>query len=84
MAATAGPALAGSKAKGHDMEHLLTVSGISCGHCERAITMALQQLDPQAKVEIDRQRSSVRVDSEQPRDLLVQAITEEGHQVAPG
>jgi hypothetical protein len=46
--------------------------------------MALQQLDPQAKVQIDRQRSSVRVDSEQPRDLLVQAITEEGHQVAPG
>ena len=65
------------------MEHLLTVSGMSCGHCERAITQALQQLDPQAKVHIDRLRSSVRVDSSQPRDRLVQAITEEGYPVAP-
>ncbi len=65
------------------MEHLLTVSGMSCGHCERAITRALQQLDPQAKVDIDRLRSSVRVDSSQPRDRLVQAITEEGYAVAP-
>ena len=65
------------------MEHLLTVSGMSCGHCEHAITQALQQLDPQAKVDIDRLRSSVRVDSSQPRDRLVQAITEEGYAVAP-
>lgn len=65
------------------MEHLLTVSGMSCGHCERTITQALQQLDPQAKVHIDRLRSSVRVDSSQPRDRLVQAITEEGYTVAP-
>jgi copper chaperone len=65
------------------MEHLLTVSGMSCGHCERAITQALQQLDPQAKVDIDRLRSSVRIDSSQPRDRLVQAITEEGYAVAP-
>jgi copper chaperone len=65
------------------MEHLLTVSGMSCGHCERAITQTLLKLDPQAKVDIDRLRSSVRVDSSQPRDRLVQAITEEGYAVAP-
>lgn len=65
------------------MEHLLTVSGMSCGHCERAITQALLQLDPQAKVHIDRLRSIVRVDSSQPRDRVVQAITEEGYAVAP-
>jgi hypothetical protein len=34
-------------------------------------------------VQIDRQRSSVQVDSEQPRDKLAQAIAEEGYQVAP-
>lgn len=65
------------------MQHLLTVSGMSCGHCERAITQALLQMDPQAKVQIDRQRSSVQVDSEQPRDKLAQAIAEEGYQVGP-
>jgi copper chaperone len=57
------------------MEHLLTVSGMTCGHCERAITQALLQ--------IDRASSSVRVGSEQPRAKLAQAIAEEGDQVAP-
>jgi copper chaperone len=57
------------------MEHLLTVSGMTCGHCERAITQALLQ--------IDRASSSVRVGSEQPRAKLAQAIAEEGYQVAP-
>ena len=66
------------------MEHQFTVSGMSCSHCERAITQALQQLDPQAKVEINRASSSVRVDSEQPRQELARAITDEGYQVAPG
>jgi copper chaperone len=65
------------------MEHLLTVSGMTCGHCERAIKQALLQLDPQASVQIDRASSSVRVRSEQPRDKLAQAITEEGYPVAP-
>ena len=41
------------------------------------------QIDPQAKVHIDRLRSSVQIDSSQPRDRLVQAITEEGYTVAP-
>jgi copper chaperone len=65
------------------MEHLLTVSGMTCGHCERAITQALLQIDPQATVQIDRASSSVRVGSEQPRAKLTQAIAEEGYQVAP-
>jgi copper chaperone len=65
------------------MEHLLTVSGMTCGHCERAITQALLQIDPQATVQIDRSSSSVRVGSEQPRAKLAQAIAQEGYQVAP-
>jgi len=66
------------------MEHTLTVTGMSCGHCERAITVALRQVDPQAKVQIDRQLSRVVVDSQQPRERLVQAIADEGYQVTSG
>jgi copper chaperone len=56
---------------------------MTCGHCERAITQALLQIDPQATVQIDRASSSVRVGSEQPRAKLAQAIAQEGYQVAP-
>lgn len=64
------------------MEHLLIVEGMTCGHCERAVTNALVRLDPQAKVSIDRSTKEVKVSSQQPRSELAQALEEEGYSVA--
>ena len=64
------------------MKQLFTVNGMSCSHCERAITQALQALDPQAQVQADRSAKQVQVHSELPRLALAQAITDEGYQVA--
>ncbi|MCE2877867.1 MAG: heavy-metal-associated domain-containing protein [Comamonadaceae bacterium] len=64
------------------MEHLLIVEGMTCGHCERAVTNALVRLDPQAKVSIDRSTKEVKVSSQQPRSELAQAVEEEGYSVA--
>lgn len=58
------------------------VSGMTCGHCEKAVTQALKRVDPQAVVQIDRSQNKVDVQSEQPRDALAQAIAEEGYTVA--
>jgi quercetin 2,3-dioxygenase len=58
------------------------VTGMSCGHCEKAITQALKQLDPQAEVKIDRTLNRVEVQSQQPREALAQAIAQEGYIVA--
>jgi copper chaperone len=63
------------------MNHLFTVQGMTCGHCEKAVTKALISIDPQAKVIIDRTQDAVTVDSEQPRETLRQAITDEGYKV---
>ncbi len=63
------------------MEQVFTVSGMSCGHCERAITQALQQVDPQAQVHIDRAAQQVRVESTHKRQDLALAIAGEGYQV---
>ena len=64
------------------MNHTFTVTGMTCGHCEKAVTRALQQLDPQAQVTIDRAHNSVQVASNQPREALAHAIAEEGYAVA--
>ena len=48
----------------------LNVEGMSCGHCEKAVTKALLALDPQAKVVIDRSQNKVEVDSGQSREAL--------------
>jgi copper chaperone len=65
------------------MNHTFTVTGMTCGHCEKAVTRAVKQLDPQAEVVIDRAANQVNVQSAQPREALAQAIAEEGYAVAP-
>jgi len=60
----------------------LQVQGMTCGHCERAVTQAVQQVDPAAAVRIDRTAGTVTVDSTAPREALAAAIAEEGYTVA--
>jgi copper chaperone len=60
----------------------LTVTGMTCGHCEKAVTRAIRQLDPQAEITIDRSADKVEVQTTQAREQLAQAITEEGYSVA--
>ena len=64
------------------MNQTFTVTGMTCGHCEKAVTRAIQQLDPQAQVKIDLPSGKVEVQSQQPRDALTHAISEEGYGVA--
>ena len=64
------------------MTQTFTVTGMTCGHCERAVKTAVQQIDPQALVVIDRAANRVDVDSAQPREVLAKAIAEEGYAVA--
>lgn len=65
------------------MNQTFNVQGMTCGHCEKAVTRAIRQLDPQAEVCIDRAQNRVDVHSEQPREELARAIAEEGYAVAP-
>ena len=65
------------------MNQTFNVQGMTCGHCERAVTQAVRSLDPQARVVIDRAAGKVEVDSGQPREALCAAIAEEGYTVAP-
>ena len=62
--------------------HQFQVQGMTCGHCERAVTQAVKQLDPDATVRIDRATGQVDVDSTKPREALAAAIAEEGYTVA--
>lgn len=64
------------------MNQSFNVTGMTCGHCEKAVMRAVKQADPQAEVKIDRAANLVEVQSEQPRDVLAKAIAEEGYTVA--
>ena len=66
---------------------IFKVRGMSCGHCVRAVTQALQARDPQARVQVDLGTGEVRVEgrrsrkAEDPRVGRVDPVPEEalGH-----
>ncbi|MES2977742.1 MAG: heavy-metal-associated domain-containing protein [Pseudomonadota bacterium] len=64
------------------MNQTFTVTGMTCGHCERAVRTAVQHIDPAAQVQIDRAANRVEVQSDKPREALAAAIAEEGYSVA--
>lgn len=64
------------------MQHIFKVEGMTCGHCERAVQQALQAVDAQAQVSIDRANQQVRVTSQSDATSLAAAIREEGYQVS--
>ena len=66
------------------MSYVFNVQGMTCGHCERAVQQALQAVDAQAQISIDRANHQVRVISEADPAALAAAIQEEGYEVSPG
>ncbi|WP_434560850.1 heavy-metal-associated domain-containing protein [Pseudomonas sp. Z5-35] len=62
---------------------IFSVQGMSCGHCVKAITQALQTKDAGAEVKIDLGAKTVEVQSTLSPDAVIQAIQEEGYEVSP-
>lgn len=60
------------------------VSGMTCGHCVRAVTEAIHGVDAAAQVEVDLGAGRVTVrDGTASPDRLVQAIAAEGYPARP-
>jgi copper chaperone len=59
------------------------VQGMSCEHCVRVITRAVQVLDEAAEVEVDLAGGEVRVSSRLSVAELEEAIRGEGYEVSP-
>jgi copper chaperone len=55
------------------------VQALSCGHCVRAVTEALQEVDPSAKVDVDLDRKKVSVQSDADRAALARALADAGY-----
>ncbi|MNI36026.1 Copper chaperone CopZ [compost metagenome] len=60
---------------------VFNVQGMSCGHCVKAITQALQAVDPAASVRVDLAAKEVGVESALTAEQVIAAISEEGYEV---
>jgi len=66
----------------HSMNQTFDVKGMTCSHCERAVTQAVKSVDPGAQVKVDLPAGKVEVQTSQPREVIAHAIAEEGYTVA--
>lgn len=57
------------------------VTGMTCAHCERAVTRVIQARDAQARVRVDLQTGVVQVEGNLSAAAVREAIEEEGYQV---
>lgn len=66
------------------MKHIFNVEGMTCSHCEKAVSKALLAIDAHAKIVIDRTVDFVdfvEVLSDLPAEKFIQAIEDEGYRV---
>ena len=59
----------------------LNVTGMTCGHCVKAVTAAIQAKDPTAKVVVDLADGTVKAATLLPRNVVSMAVEEEGYTV---
>ncbi|MDQ9170058.1 cation transporter [Oxalobacteraceae bacterium R-40] len=62
----------------------LKVEGMSCGHCVKSVTNAVQEVDRAATVNVDLANKTVKVESSAGLDAVKNAISEAGYPVVAG
>lgn len=60
---------------------VFNIQGMSCGHCVKAITNAVQAKDPAASVRVDLAAKEVGVESALSAEQVIELISEEGYAV---
>lgn len=58
------------------------IPNMTCGHCVRAVTQAVQVADPAATVQADLATHQVRVDTTAGREAVVAQLMQAGYQPA--
>ena len=56
-----------------------TLPDMTCGHCVKTVNATVQQVDPVAQLKIDLPSHKVAIESDQPSQAFVAALTEEGY-----
>ena len=58
---------------------IFSVEGMTCGHCVRAVTQAVQSQDPAASVNVNLAAKEVGVESRLSAEQVIELISEEGY-----
>ncbi|WP_245135657.1 heavy-metal-associated domain-containing protein [Acinetobacter nosocomialis] len=60
------------------MKMKLLIENMTCGGCARSVTATIQDVDPNAKVDVDLATKIVTVESSESVDKITEALEEDG------
>ena len=60
----------------------LKVEGMTCGHCQKAVKEALEQVPGTQNVQVDLQKGLATLEGNVSSEHLIAAIVEEGYQAS--
>ncbi|MDC4524770.1 heavy-metal-associated domain-containing protein [Acinetobacter baumannii] len=60
------------------MNMKLLIENMTCGGCARGVTATIQDVDPNAKVDVDLATKIVTVESSESADKITEALEEDG------
>jgi copper ion binding protein len=68
---------------GRIMEQIVKVKGMSCQHCVKAVTKALQSLEGVKSVEVSLEKGEAKMEVERPLDIKVldEALKKAGYEM---
>ena len=56
-----------------------TLPDMTCGHCVKVVTQAVQRVDAQAQLQVDLPTHAVKIESAKPAADFAAALAEEGY-----
>jgi copper chaperone len=62
----------------------LHVGGMTCAHCVRAVSQAIERADPEARVSVDLESGRLRAETRLAAEVVAQIVVAEGYEVRPG
>ncbi|HBG50824.1 CopZ family metallochaperone [Candidatus Macondimonas diazotrophica] len=62
---------------------VLKIDGMTCGHCVKAVSSALEQIPGVRAVRVDLERGQAEIDGSAELAQLIEAVREEGYDVQP-
>ena len=57
----------------------LSISGMTCGHCEKSVKTAIKLVDAQAVVSINREAGTADIATDQSAQIFIDAVIAEGY-----
>jgi len=64
------------------MQTVISVTGMSCGHCVAAVTKALEKIPGVEKADVNLEQAQAVVTGSADTEQLLAAVREEGYQAA--